>query len=113
MTVAPMPYTHLAVLSDDTGVFEHALFDRPRPEHGYCVDDVARALLVAVREPEQTPALAALTETALRFLESSLDAGGRAHNRRSVDGEWLDAPGVGDWWGRAVWALGSASARAA
>jgi len=31
------------------GVFEHAEHDRVRTEHGYCVDDVARVLLVTAR----------------------------------------------------------------
>jgi hypothetical protein len=41
----------------------------PRRGDGYCVDDVARALIVLVREPDQTPELAALAETCLAFLE--------------------------------------------
>ena len=68
-------YAHLAALSDAHGVFEHALLDIPRREHGYCVDDVARALIVLVREPDQTPELAALTEVCLRFVEDAVAAG--------------------------------------
>lgn len=105
-------YAHLQRLSDDIGLFEHALHDVPRPEHGYCVDDVARGLLVTVREPDPTPAVVLLTETYLRFLEQAVDEQGLAHNRRSTDGSWLDEAGVGDWWGRAVWALGVASTAA-
>jgi hypothetical protein len=105
-------YVHLSALSDRNGVFEHALHDRPRLEHGYCVDDVARALIVVVREPDQTPALAALTETYLRFLEAALSEHGRSHNRMRASGDWTDSPGLGDWWGRSVWALGIASQRA-
>ena len=52
-TPAPR-YGHLQRLTDGTGVFEHARFDVPRRAHGYCVDDVARALLVAVHAEEQT-----------------------------------------------------------
>ncbi len=102
-------YTHLAALSDGIGLFEHALLEAPRPEHGYCVDDVARGLLVTVREPDQTPLLAGLTETYLRFLLSALDASGKCHNRMNQAGEWTDAPELGDWWGRAVWGLGTAA----
>ena len=36
-------YVHLARLTTVLGVFEHAAEDVPRVEHGYCVDDVARA----------------------------------------------------------------------
>lgn len=105
-------YGHLQRLSDGFGVFEHARYDVPRRSHGYCVDDVARALLVTVREPEQTDALAAMTSASLRFLQSAIAPTGRAHNRRNADGLWTDEPAVGDWWGRAVWATGVVSIHA-
>lgn len=102
-------YQHLRALGDERGLFEHALFDEPRLEHGYCVDDVARALLVVSREPEQDDALDHLAETYLRFVEAAVSADGRCRNRMSSAGEWTDEPGLGDWWGRALWGLGVAS----
>jgi hypothetical protein len=105
MDTAPS-FRHLAALSDRNGVFEHALFDLPRRDHGYCVDDVARALIVVVREPQQTGVLTKLTETYLRFLEAAIDDSGLSHNRMTADGEWSDSAAMGDWWGRSVWALG-------
>jgi len=42
-------YGHLFALTDEIGLFEHALYTTPRPEHGYCVDDVARGLVVLCR----------------------------------------------------------------
>jgi hypothetical protein len=110
-TLSPA-YTHLARLSTGIGVFEHALGDVPRVEHGYCVDDVARALTVVVREPERTPELEALTETYLGFLELAVAPDGRVRNRMDAGGSWTDEPSVGDWWGRAVGALGFAAAHA-
>lgn len=103
-------FSHLRALTDHVGVFEHARFDTPRRDHGYCVDDVARALIVVVREPVQTPELTHLTEIYLSFLEAALMTDGLMHNRRNVDGEWTDVPGLGDWWGRALWAFGVAAA---
>jgi len=47
-------YTHLLAMTTDIGLYEHAYLRHPRLEHGYCTDDVARALAVVVREPEQT-----------------------------------------------------------
>lgn len=111
--IAAPPYAHLAAMTDRVGLFEHALLDAPRREHGYCVDDAARGLLVTVREPDQSPLLAGLTETYLRFVTAALDASGRSRNRRDTTGRWTDAPSLGDWWGRAVWALGTAAAHAA
>lgn len=110
--MSDLPVTHLLRLSDSVGIFEHALFDEPRREHGYCVDDVARALLVAVREPEPGELLTALAESSLSFIESAIVADGRCHNRLSIRRRWSDLPDVGDWWGRAIWALGVTAARA-
>ena len=53
VTVAGM-YDHLLDLTDDVGTFEHADHAVPRRDHGYCVDDVARGLLIACREPQPT-----------------------------------------------------------
>jgi glycosyltransferase involved in cell wall biosynthesis len=39
---------HLMRLTDDTGIIEHASFSVPARESGYCVDDNARALIVAL-----------------------------------------------------------------
>ncbi|MEO8261171.1 MAG: hypothetical protein ABI566_01265 [Pseudolysinimonas sp.] len=99
-------YQHLADLSDGRGIYEHALRSEPRREHGYCLDDVARAFAVAVAEPRPSPVLVQLTETYLRFVEDAVGADGSAHNRMSADGTWTDVPAMGDWWGRAVGALG-------
>jgi len=108
----PPSYSHLVALMDEHGIFEHALFDVPRRGDGYCVDDVARALIVLVREPAQTPELAARAETCLAFLEDAVDVDGRVHNRMAAGGGWTDEPALGDWWGRALWALGVTAARA-
>lgn len=105
-------YLHLMALTDERGIFEHAEYDLARREHGYCVDDVARALIVVVREPDRTPELARLTETYLTFLERALHDDGGFHNRMSAAGDFTDEPGTGDWWGRGVWALGELYARA-
>jgi hypothetical protein len=105
-------FTHLAALSDELGLFEHARHSSPRIEHGYCVDDVARGLLTTVREPDPDPLVAGLAETYLRFVVEALTPDGLCRNRRSVGGAWTDTPSLGDWWGRAVWALGTAAVRA-
>jgi len=42
-----MPLGHFLSLTDDTGLFQHALHCVPDRAHGYCTDDNARALLVA------------------------------------------------------------------
>jgi hypothetical protein len=96
-------------MSDGVGVFEHAEFTRPRVEHGYCIDDVARALAVLTREPSRPHALERLAETCLAFLERAQLPSGRFHNRLSAEtGEWSE-PGSDDADGRALFGLGLAS----
>jgi len=102
-------YLHLTRMTTRLGLFEHALFDEPRPDHGFCVDDVARALALVVRDPRPTNELTLLAETYLSFLEAAVRPEGTVHNRRDAAGHWTDEPAVGDWWGRALGALGVAA----
>ena len=102
-------FSHLIAMSDEHGVFEHALLDVPRHDHGYCVDDVARALVVLLREPEPAP----LSSDSWRRAFASWrmpSHDGRVHNRMAAGGGWTDEPALGDWWGRALRALGAAVA---
>jgi hypothetical protein len=109
---APPPsFTHLTRLTDDTGLLEHARHAVPRRAHGYCTDDVARGLVVVSREPDPPPAVLRLAEVYLGFLTHAQDDGGAFRNRLSYDRRWTDEPTLGDWWGRALWGLGTAVAR--
>jgi hypothetical protein len=105
-------FDHLDRLTDDRGLFEHARHAVPRREHGYCVDDVARGLVVVCHEPEPGPAVRRLARCYLAFVLDALDPTGACHNRMDVDGQWRDEPAVGDWWGRALWSLGVAAVSA-
>jgi hypothetical protein len=108
----PSPsFDHLLRLTDDTGLFEHARGATPRRDCGYCVDDVARGLVVVCREPAPSDALVRLSERYLAFLAHAQAADGCVANRLSYQRHWLDSPGLGDWWGRALWGLGTAAAR--
>jgi hypothetical protein len=105
-------FDHLRSMSDQHGLFEHALYAIPRPEHGYCLDDVARGLVVVCREPRPGPAVLRLCQLYLDFTLAALQPDGSCHNRMNVAGDWTDAPALGDWWGRALWGLGVAAAHA-
>jgi hypothetical protein len=108
----PAPtFAHLVRLTDDTGMFEHARHAIPRRAHGYCTDDVARGLVVTSREPDPPPHVIRLAECYLAFLTHAQGADGAFHNRLGFDRRWSDKPGLGDWWGRALWGLGTAAAR--
>lgn len=108
--VPELSFDHLSSLSTPDGLFEHALLSRPRRDHGYCLDDVARGLVVTSRAPEPSGVVRELTRVYLRFTISAQDDEGRFRNRRSCDGAWTDEAGVGDHWGRALWGLGTAAA---
>jgi hypothetical protein len=106
---ARVPLGHVVALTDDHGVFEHAKGDVPRRAHGYCLDDNARALIVAAREDADSPAAARLADRYLHFVDAAIARDGRARNRMDAAGLWTDLYDVGDWWGRAVWGLGVAA----
>ena len=111
-TVARRRPDHLERLTDRFGLFEHARFGDPRPEHGYCLDDVARALVVTCREPDPSRQVRELAGRYLDFTLAAIGPDGACHNRMATDGGWRDEPGLGDWWGRALWGLGVASTAA-
>ncbi len=99
---------YLAALTDELGLFEHCLYDEPRTEHGYCVDDVARALIVLLRADDRSDEGRRLIETYTRFLADSQFPDGRIVNRRDARGDWHGVPSTADHWGRALWAWGTA-----
>jgi hypothetical protein len=103
-------YSHLLHLSDDVGVFEHALGTEPRVEGGYCADDVGRALVVACREPHASPQLVELALVCARYLAEGCLADGRFRNRLSPGRVWQDGGESGDASGRAIWGIGVAYA---
>lgn len=111
MSVPTAPFEHLLRLADSHGIFEHALLGEPRPEHGYCVDDVARALVVTTRETHPSPDVEDLARLCLRFLTGAQDPSGLVRNRLDRDLRWSDEPRAEDAWGRALWGLGTAAAR--
>jgi hypothetical protein len=104
-------FDHLLRLSDEVGLLEHAHGADPRHSYGYCLDDVARGLVVIFREPDPTADLLRLAERYLAFVSQAQTPWGDFHNRLGYDRRWHDAPDTGDWWGRALWALGTVVAR--
>lgn len=101
-----LPLTHLKALSTSVGLYEHAQMDAPRPEHGYCVDDVSRGLILLCKERELDLESHALLDRYLDFTLRAITKDGTCHNRMNIHGVWTDQPATSDWWGRAIWALG-------
>jgi hypothetical protein len=75
------------------------------------VDDAARGLVAIFREPLADPGLVTLAERYLAFVAHAQRTDGGFRNRLGYDRRWLDEPGHGDWWGRALWGLGTTFAR--
>jgi glycosyltransferase involved in cell wall biosynthesis len=108
----PMPQMqlgHLLSMCDDTGLFQHAVRSVPDRSHGYCVDDSARALLVAcaLNAPGEQHLPEALTARLAAFLQHAWNPEARRfRNFMSFDRRWLEDVGSEDCHGRALWALG-------
>jgi len=111
MKYPDVPFRHLQRMTDHVGLLEHAEGIVPRHEHGYCVDDVARGVVVVCREPSPPQELITLGRRYLYFLAQAQAPDGKFRNRLGYDRRWRDQPGTQDCWGRALWALGTAAAR--
>jgi len=109
MTDGPR-FDHLVRLTDRFGTFEHAEHAIPRREHGYCVDDVARVLVVSAREPSPNASVRSLAQGSLAFVGDAMGPHGDCRNRRSADGTWTSEGSTEDCWGRSLWGLGTAAA---
>ena len=101
---------HLLRLTDDTGIIQHATFSVPMRESGYCVDDNARALLVALRADRlnSSPDTKRLLTTYLSFLLAAQGADGAFRNFMSYSRVYGRESVSDDCIGRALWALGAA-----
>ena len=107
---------HLRLMTDETGMLQHATFSVPRYDEGYCVDDNARALLlIALIEDagEVDPkSLRALGARYLAFLNHAFNSRqGRFRNFMSYSRQWLEESGSEDSHGRSLWALGTVVGR--
>jgi glycosyltransferase involved in cell wall biosynthesis len=105
----PMQIGHLLAMCDDTGLLQHAIHAVPDRAHGYCVDDNARALLVACAL--NAPTEQRMPETLIMRLAAFVQHAWNPDTRRfrnfmSFDRRWLEETGSEDCHGRALWALG-------
>ena len=101
---------HLRLMTDDTGILQHAKYTIPNRAHGYCVDDNARALIVVTRAhalDRLNTSLTDLSAVYLSFLDDAFDSDtGRFRNFMGYDRSWLEEAGSEDSHGRALWSLG-------
>lgn len=100
---------HFLSMCDDTGLFQHAVHSVADRSHGYCVDDNARALLLAcvLNEPGEQRLSEALTGRLAAFVQHAWNPDTeRFRNFMSFDRRWLEDIGSEDSHGRCLWALG-------
>lgn len=104
-----MQIGHLLSMCDDTGLLQHAIHSIPDRSHGYCIDDNARALLLAfaLNTPGEQALPDALTARLAAFVQHAWNpATLRFRNFMSFDRVWLEESGSEDSHARALWALG-------
>ena len=111
MTWPEPPFRHLIRITDQISLLEHTEGMVPQNQHGYCVDDAARGLMVICREPAPRDELVTLARRYLYFLTQAQTSDGRFRSRLGYDRRWQDEPCTGDGWGLALWGLGTAAAR--
>jgi hypothetical protein len=100
---------HLCLMCDDTGLFQHAIQTIPDRSHGYCVDDNARALMLAssLNGTGERPMADELTGRFAAFVQHAWNPQAkRFRNFMGFDRQWTEEAGSEDSHGRALWALG-------
>ena len=107
---------HLQIMTDDTGMLQHAAFNVPRYAEGYCLDDNARALLLMTLVEDAGSAdprmVRTLASRYLAFVHHAFQApAGRFANFMAYNREWQEEQGSEDSHGRALWALGTVVGR--
>src|SRR5688572_29848894 len=101
---------HVEVMTDDTGMLQHATYNVPRYDEGYCLDDNARALMLTTALEDcgaDDPKLVKrLASRYLAFVSHAFDrTSGRFRNFMSHSRVWREEIGSEDSHGRALWAL--------
>ena len=114
-SLPPLNLDHLRRLTDSTGIIQHATYDVPNLDEGYCTDDDARALTLTVMLEELgmiNPWLDRAVATYAAFLGHAFERrSGRFRNFLGFDRRWRDERGSDDCLGRAILALGTCVGR--
>lgn len=107
---APLALDGLLAMCDQTGIVQHSCRVVPERKHGYCVDDNARALILANRIGGE---LGNLTLSFAAFVNHAWNESDNSfRNFMSYSGEWLETRGSPDSNGRSLWALALTSVEA-
>jgi len=101
---------HVQRMTDDTGILQHAKGVVPNRKEGYCLDDNARALIMALQHYKQTKSQESFELAAiyLSYIQYAQKEDGSFYNFMNYRREFLEEEGSEDCQGRALWALGYA-----
>jgi hypothetical protein len=106
--IPEMQISYFLSMCDSTGMLQHAVHSVADRSHGYCVDDNARALLLAValHKSGDTQLPDTMTGRFAAFIQHAWNPDTqRFRNFMSYDGRWLEDQGSEDSHGRTLWAL--------
>ena len=107
---APLPLEAVQRMSDAVGIMQHAVYSVPDRDHGYCIDDNARALMLTVRRGSD-PESRLLEHRYAAFVQHGWNPDlNRFRNFMGYDRRWLEECGSDDSNGRTIWSLGVAAA---
>ncbi len=106
---------HIFQMTDDTGMFQHAIFGVPDLAEGYTSDDNARALIMAVNLYDQyrENKFEKLIYKYVAFLNYAKNRDGTFRNFMGYNREFLEEESSEDCFGRCLWALCCAFSNAA
>jgi glycosyltransferase involved in cell wall biosynthesis len=102
---------HFQVMTDNTGILQHAFFTIPNRDHGYCIDDNARALIVSCLyyDLRKDDRIIKALKIYLAFIYHAYNyEKERFRNFMSYNRIWLEEIGSEDSHARALWGLGVA-----
>jgi len=99
---------HVLRLTDDTGIVQHAKYGIPNLKEGYCLDDNARALIMALMAYQRNKSQEALRllPIYLSYIHYMQTEDGNFRNFLSFNRQYLDEIGSEDSFGRTIWSLG-------
>lgn len=100
-------------MSDGCGIIQHSIFAVPDRQHGYCVDDNCRALMLMHRVDDHQVRADELARIYASFVQHAWNGSrGRFRNFMAFDRSWLEEEGSEDSFGRSVWTIGVTVAEA-
>ena len=108
-------FEHIEAMTDSTGMLQHAVYSVADRNHGYCIDDNARALIVttlAEAIPTCADVARRLAPRYAAFVHQAWNGEiRRFRNFMSYERRWLEDAGSEDSQCRALWALGTCVGR--